>query len=159
MKLICWRNLMFEGAHLTSKTTPPFPFLSPLLLDELFKTISTLFPRLFESINHQRWCVIAWKLLNDYLIFFQVSVIAAGQAVYDLGKKVQWMYPSHYNGIVWMMGPSHVDMAFLCASVDWLEVCGLTESLEKAEINTLGRAESLLDGSKIERFRHAHQIF
>ena len=68
------------------------------------------------------------------------------------------MYPSHYNGIVWMMGRLHIDMAFLSAIEDLLEVCGQKELLEKANINTLGRAESLLDGGKFEKSRYAYQI-
>ena len=64
------------------------------------------------------------KQLVDFLNPGQVSVTAGGQPIYVLGKKMQWMYPSHYNGIVWMMGLLHIDMAFFVAIGDWLEVCG-----------------------------------
>ena len=57
-----------------------------------------------------------------------------------------------------MMGPLHFDMAFLSAIGDWLEMCGLTVLLEKANINILGWVESLLDGDKVEKSRYAHQI-
>ena len=56
------------------------------------------------------------------------------------------------------MGSLHIEMAFHSAIGDWLEVCGQTELLEKAKINTLSQAESLLAGGKVERSRYAHQI-
>ena len=68
------------------------------------------------------------------------------------------MYPSHYNEIVWIMGPLHIEMAFLSAIGNFLEGCGWTETLEKTNINTPGRVDSLLDGGKFKRSYYAHQI-
>ena len=45
------------------------------------------------------------KRLVGFLNPGRVSVITGNQPVYAFRKKVQWMYPSHFNGIVWMMGP------------------------------------------------------
>ena len=63
-------------------------------------------------------CMKIIKRIVDFHNPGQVSVIAGSQPVYALGKKVQWMYPSHYNGMVRMMGPLHIDMAFLTAIGD-----------------------------------------
>ena len=82
-------------------------FHSQLPLDQSFKTMSTLFPLFFESINSRaivRHCMKIIKQLVDFLNLGQVSVIAGDQQVYAFGKKVQWKYPSNYNGIAWMMG-------------------------------------------------------
>ena len=64
------------------------------------------------------------KRVDDFLNPGQVSVIAGGQTVYVFRKKVQWMYLSHYNGIMWMMGSLHIGMALFSAIVHRLEVCG-----------------------------------
>ena len=69
-------------------------------------------------------CMRIIKRLVDFLNPGQVSVTAGDQPVCILGKKVQWMYPSHYNSTMWMMEPLHIDMVFLNAIGDWLEVCG-----------------------------------
>ena len=120
--------------------------------------MSTLFPVLFEPITLVFHCMKIIERLVDFLNRGLVRIIAGGQPVYALRKKVQQMYPSHYNDIVWMMGPLHIEMAFHSAIGDWLEVCDQTELLEKAKINTLSQAESLLARGKVERSRSAHQI-
>ena len=69
-------------------------------------------------------CMKIMRQLVDFLNPGQLSVIAGDQLVYALGKKVRRMYPSHYNGIAYLMGPLHINMAFLSPIGDWLEVCG-----------------------------------
>ena len=112
-KLKVWSNLL-DPQNRTAFSS----FHSQYPPDELFKTLSTLFPLFFEPINSPamvRYCMKIIKRLVDFLNPSQVSVIAGDQPAYALGKKVQWMYPSHHNGIVWMMGPLHIGMAFLSA--------------------------------------------
>ena len=114
---------MFGVAYLTAFSA----FNSQLLLNESFKTVSTLFPQLLESINSSAMVSRVMKIIKrlvDFLNTGQVSVIEGGQPTYTLRKKTQWMCPSHYNGIVWMMSLLHLDMAFVIAAGDWLEVCG-----------------------------------
>ena len=90
MKLIGRRNLMFRVAHLTSKTTKTFSaFHTQLLLDESFKVMSTLFPLLFESITLVFHCMKIIERLVDFLNRGLVSIIAVGQPVHALRKKVQ----------------------------------------------------------------------
>ena len=69
-------------------------------------------------------CMKIIKRLVDFLNPGRVSVITGNQPAYAFRKKVQWMYPSHFNGIVWMMGSLHIDMTFFSAIGDCLEVCG-----------------------------------
>ena len=61
-----------------------------------------------------------------WLVYFPNpgQVIAGDQPIYPLQKKVQRMYPTHYNGIMSTMGSLYIDMAFLSAIEDWLEVFG-----------------------------------
>ena len=85
------------------------PFHSQLLLDESLKTIPTLSPMLFESINLPAMvchCMKIIKRLVDFLSPAQVSAIAGGQPVYALGEKFipSQIYPSLYNDNVLMMG-------------------------------------------------------
>ena len=57
-----------------------------------------------------------------------------------------------------MIGPLHIEMAFMSGIGDWLEGSGWTEVLEKAKMSTVGCIESFLSGSKIKRCRYAHQV-
>ena len=65
------------------------------------------------------------KIIKRIVVFLnpgQGDVIAGGQPVYALRKKVQLMYPSHYNGIAWMMSPLHIDFYWLflvLLGTDW----------------------------------------
>ena len=61
-----------------------------------------------------------------WLVYFlnPGQVIAGDQPIYSLLKKVQRVYPTHYNGIMSMMGPLYIDMNFLSAIADLLEVFG-----------------------------------
>ena len=116
-----WKKLNVWSSSFDLQNCTAFsPFHSQLLLDESFKTISTLSPLLFESINLPAMvchCMKIIKRLVDFLSPGQVSAIAGGQLVYALGEKFipSQIYPSHYNDIVLMMGPLYIDLAFLSA--------------------------------------------
>ena len=57
-----------------------------------------------------------------------------------------------------MMGPLHIEMAFLNAIGDWLKSSGWVEIIIKSEINTPGRADALLKGNHSKRCRYTHQV-
>ena len=60
---------------------------------------------------------------------------------------MQWIYNDEYQNVVWMMGPLHVEMAYMSAIGDWVDGSGWLEAFEKANISTTGRIESFLRGS------------
>ena len=55
----------------------------------------------------------------------QSTAITGDQAVYALGKQVQFKYPLEFGKNIWTMGPLHIEMAFISAIGDyWLEGSG-----------------------------------
>ena len=73
------------------------------------------------------------------------------QPVYAIAKQVQWSKPEDYKDVVVMMGPLHIEMAFLNAIGDWLEGSGWVDIFEKARLTTVGCIE-------VKRSRYAHQV-
>ena len=73
---------------------------------------------------------------------------------------MQWLYPNEYgeDKILMLMGPLHIEMAFLNAIGNWLESSGWVDIIIKSEINTPGRADALLKGNHPKRSRYAHQV-
>ena len=51
----------------------------------------------------------------------QISVITEDQPVYAIGKQLQWMFPTEFKDIVWILGPLHIEQVFIKAIGDWLE--------------------------------------
>ena len=100
------------------------------------------------------------KEVHRTLHLNQPLVITADQPVYALGKKVQWLYPDMYgeDKVLMMMGPLHIEMAFLSLIGDWLESSGWVEALVKSSISTSGKADSFLKGNHPKRSRYAHQV-
>jgi hypothetical protein len=49
-------------------------------------------------------------------------------------------------------------MCFLATIGDWLDGSGWVEILVKADINTPGRAESMLQGRHVKQCRYTHQV-
>ena len=127
-----------------------------------FKTQSALLPVLLESVNSPamvRHCMEVIKQLTLHLNPSQKQIIITGdQPVYALGKQVQWNYHDQFPDIFWMMGPLHIEMAFLDAIGNWLDGSGWTDVFERAKISTTGRIESYLTGRKVKRTRYAHQV-
>ena len=72
--------------------------------------------------------------------------------------QVQWLLPEQYKNVEGMMGPLHIEMAFLNAIGHWLEGSGWVIIFERARMTTLGCIDSFLSGSKIKRSRYAHQV-
>ena len=74
MKLVAWRNLEFGEAHLICKTTPLFlASHSEFRLDQLIKTVFTLFQLLFESINSPAMVFDCMKIIKRLVYFLNPS--------------------------------------------------------------------------------------
>ena len=85
----------------------------------------------------------------------EVPVIVADQPVYAIGKKIQWLYLDKYgeDKLLMLLGPLHIEMAFLNTIGDWLECSGWVDIIVKSEVNTLGRAEALLKGNHPQKIK------
>ena len=88
----------------------------------------------------------------------QIPIVTADQPVYVIAKQLQWNYPENFELCFLILGPLHIEMAFLNVIGDWFEGSGWTDVFEKANFNTVGCTESLLSESKIKRSRYAHQV-
>ena len=91
----------------------------------------------------------------------QIPVITGDQKVYEIGKRVQWLYPSEFKDVVWMLGPLHIEKNFMEAIGDWMEGSGWCKIYNYSGISTSGRVESFLTCSGvagIKRARYAHQV-
>ena len=108
-----------------------------------FKIQSTLLPIILEPVNSPavvRHCMEIIKQLTQHLNQSQKQIIiTADQPVYALDKKVQWMFPDQFRDVLWMMGPLHIEMAFLDAIGNSLDRSGWTNIFERAKIATTGR--------------------
>ena len=83
------------------------------------------------------------KQLAQHLDQSQNQIIITGdQPAYALGKKVQWMFPDQFRDVLWMMGPLHIEMAFLDAIGNWLDRSGSTNSFGRVKITTTYQIES-----------------
>ena len=60
--------------------------------------------------------------------------------------------------LLMLLGPLHIEMAFLNTIGDWLECSGWVDIIVKSEVNTPGRAEALLKGNHPKRSIYAHQV-
>lgn len=84
------------------------------------KTISSLLPIINESINSTAMVRHTIDLMRKVVNLAnpgQVAVLTGDQPVYTLGKQIQWLYPSEYgeDSLVMMMGPLHIEMAYMSA--------------------------------------------
>ena len=66
------------------------------------------------------------------------------------------MYLLESGKVIWMMGPLHIEMAFISAIGDWLEGSGWVNIFIRLKINTVGRVESFLGGTSVKRSSYAH---
>ena len=116
-------------------------------------------PLLPESVNSTaivRHCITVICKIIEHFNPGQSPVITGDQLVYAVGKQVQLMYLLESDKLIWMMGPLHIEMAFISAIGDWLEESGWVNIFIRSKINTLGRIESFLDGTSVKRSRYAH---
>ena len=66
-----------------------------------------------------------------------MPLITGDQPVYALGKQVQLMYSLEFDKVIWMMGPLHIEMAFISAIGDWLEGSGWVDISNRSKINNV----------------------
>ena len=128
---------------------------------ESVPSITQLLPLLPDAVHTPamvRHCTQLFKEITEKLNPGQQPVITADQPVYALGKQVQWMFPAEFIDIVWMMGPLHIEMAFLNVLGDWLSGSGWCIIFEKSNVSTAGKIESFLKGNHVKRSRYAHQL-
>ena len=124
-------------------------------------SINVLLPLSEKSVNSPamvRHCVKIVKPLFSKLILGQFNVITGDQPVYTLGKQIQWKHTDECKDVLWMMGPFHIEMAFISAIGNWLEGSGWVEIFERGSDFTLARVESFLYGNKVKRCRYGHQV-
>ena len=120
-------------------------FFSARMQKKMPKFFLTLMPLLDESINSSamvRHCVNLTSKLTNPLNPGQVTIITADQPVFAIGKQVECRYPGKFKDMVWMLGPLHIEIAFM----------------NKMDFSTTERIESFLSGKKVKRTRYAHQV-
>ena len=89
----------------------------------------------------------------------QTPVVAFDQPLYAIAKKLQWQYPKGYGEkFVVLMGPLHIEMAFLSTLGDWLEDSGWTTAIGNARIARVGVVQSLVSGHDVARTKYCHQV-
>ena len=82
---------------------------------------------------------ITQKVTSD-----QIFVITANQPVYAIEKQLQWIFPTEFKDIVWILGPLHIKQVFIKMIVDWRENGGWIKVHVYANINSNGLANSFL---------------
>ena len=87
------------------------------------------------------------KKMNDNLNLTQALLITTDQPVYALGKE-----SSGCIQIIMLMGPLHIEIAFLNLMGDWLESSGWVDLSVKANVSTPG-IQSVRD-MRIKSFMH-----
>ena len=106
------------------------------------KSIRHLLPLVPESVNSHarvRHDMTQVKAITEKVNPGQRPVITGDQPVYAIGKQVLWMFPDEFKSFVWMMGPFHIEMAFMAAIGDWLEGSCWTEIDDVSKVSTSGR--------------------
>ena len=108
-----------------------------------------------------RHCTNQVKRITERLNPGQPAVITADQPVYAVGKQVQWMFPTEFKDVIWLLGPLHIEKTFLEAIRRWLEGSGWIKIYEYSTITTSGKADVLLKcagKAGIKRARYAQQV-
>ena len=93
-----------------------------------------------------------------YLNPEQTPVVAFDQPLFALAKKIQWHHPDIYGQMVIMMGPLHIEMAFMKTVGDFLKDSGWTTLITNVQVAHSGVAESLLSGHDVVRTKYSHQV-
>ena len=96
--------------------------------------------------------------LTNHLDSGQTTIMVADQPVYAITKQLQWCYPNQCRLLFILLGPLHIEMAFMGAIGDWVKGSSWTDIFNRAKINAVGRVESFLVGNKVKRTRYAHKV-
>ena len=94
-------------------------------------------PLLDESINSPAMVTHCFSVISKVVKELnpqQPPAITADQPVYAIAKQVQWLPPDEYQKVMVMIGPLHIEMAFLNAIDDWLEGSGWVTIFERARM-------------------------
>ena len=133
-------------------------FYSTNLQKQPIKDILTMLPLIKESINSPAvvyHCLYLISKLTLKLNPNQIPIVTVDQPVYAIAKQVQWNYPEKFESCFLMLGPLHIEMAFLNAIGDWLEGSGWTDVFEKQTLTQSGALKvSLVDRKLREAGMH-----
>ena len=96
--------------------------------------------------------------LTNHLHSGQTTIMVADQPVYRNAKQLQWCYPDQCRTLFIMLGPLHIEMAFMSAIGDWVKGSGWPDIFNRAKLSTVGRVENFLVGNKVKRTRYTLQV-
>ena len=82
-----------------------------------------------------RHCTNQVKRITERLNPGQPAVITADQPVYAVGKQVQWMFPTEFKDVIWLLDPLHIEKNFLEAIGRWSEGSGWKKIYEYSTIH------------------------
>lgn len=127
-------NLSWSGYHAAQEIKKPQPAINALL--PLFYEKATDPAMVKHSMN-------LTKILTAYLNPGQTAVLCADQQLYAIIKAIQWNWPQEYgeSHIVSMLGPLHIEKAFLRVLGQFLEGSGWTTIISHSEVSSAGSAE------------------
>ena len=127
--------------------------VSPIALMPLFTE-----PAHTPAMIAHAMCLVARTI--QHLHPDQIPVITMDQPLYSIAKQIQWAWPDHFgeDKFVVVMGGLHIEMNVLKLLGDFLSGCGWTAVLVQSEVTTSGRADDILKGSHVTRFRYVHQV-
>ena len=117
-----------------------------------------LIPEFVNSHATVRHYTTQIKAITEKVNPGQNPLITGDQSVYAIGKQVQSMFPDEFKSFVWMMGPFHIEMAFMAAIEDWLGGSGWTEIYEVSKVSTSGRIDNFLNSKEVKRTRYSHAV-
>ena len=102
--------------------------------------INVLLPILTGSITSPSVVFHCMKMvmrLTNHLNYGQTTIMVADQLVYAIAKQLQWCYPGQCRTLFIMLGPLHIEMAFMSAIGDWVKGSGWTDIFNRAKSNSL----------------------
>ncbi|KAE8739201.1 hypothetical protein FOCC_FOCC015307 [Frankliniella occidentalis] len=141
----------FHAAEQSQTESSSLPAINALL--PLFHDKSASVPMIRHGIN------LVMKL-TEYLNPGQQAVICFDLQLYIIAKKIQWQWPDLYseNKLVVLLGPLHIEQAFLRMLGSYMEGCGWNAIITHSGIATSGSSEALLKVTHIKRAREVHQV-
>ena len=92
-----------------------------------------LLPKSIKSAASVRHCITVICKIIEHINPDQNPVINGDQPVNALGKHAQFMYSLQFGKVIWMMGPLHIETAFISAIGDWLEGSGWVDICKRSK--------------------------
>ena len=108
-------------------------------------------------INHSMM-VIAKAI--EFLNPGQTPVITFDQSLYAISNQSQWNFTNQcgQERLVIMLGPLHIEMAFLSALRDLVGGSGWITVVQNAGITRPGAAQALITGHDVVRTKYVYQV-